>query len=202
MSILKVYFCPMCTRKSLMLTPILLSGLLSLSHLTYSQHNHATGTTAVTDTLKKSIPKEVHAQLGTAHHMIHYYSPGVRERAIWGGLVPYDEVWVTGAHRATTWEFDKAIEINGVHIPAGKYAFFTIPGKKKWVLILNRKWDQHLADEYTEAEDVIRVEVDPQKSKKHQERLAYYLKPDKKNNARLTMRWEKISVSLPFILIE
>lgn len=177
-------------------------AILSLNHLALAQHEHTTTTPVAADTLKKSIPKEVHAQLGTAHHMIYYYSPAVRGRAIWGGLVPFDEVWVTGAHRATTWEFDKPVELNGKLIPAGKYAFFSIPGKKKWIIILNKKWDQHLADEYSAAEDVIRLEVKPSLVKKHQERLVYYLTPPKQNNAVLTVRWEKMVVNVPFALVE
>lgn len=175
--------------------------LLSFNELTFAQHDHKTAPTQ-SDTLKRSIPKEVHAQLGQAHHMIYYYAPAVRGRAIWGGLVPYGEVWVTGAHRATTWEFDKPMQLNGITIPAGKYAFFTIPGKKEWILILNSKWDQHLADEYNQQEDVIRIKVKPQLVKKNQERLAYYLTLGKSNKANLVMRWEKMAITLPFIIVE
>jgi hypothetical protein len=53
---------------------------------------------APADTIKKSIPKQEHAQLGKTHFTIKYHAPAVRGRTIWGGLVPYDEVWVTGAH--------------------------------------------------------------------------------------------------------
>ncbi|MBC8923868.1 DUF2911 domain-containing protein, partial [Escherichia coli] len=77
-----------------------------------------------------------------------YHSPGVRKRIIWGGLVPYDEVWVTGAHDATTVEMPKAFVVNGKTIPAGKYAIFTIPGKNAWTVIINKQWQQHLATEY------------------------------------------------------
>jgi hypothetical protein len=97
---------------------------------------------------------------GTTVH-IEYSSPGVKERIVWGGLVAYDKVWVTGAHKATSVHFSKGVEINGRKIPAGKYAFFTIPGKEKWIVILNTRFDQHLADEYNEKEDVLRLEVSP-----------------------------------------
>jgi hypothetical protein len=182
--------------------PFLLFCLFSFSSIVHAQHEHTTTTPVATDTLKKSIPKEVHAQLGTAHHMVHYYSPAVRGRSIWGGLVPFGEVWVTGAHRATTWEFDKSVELNGQQVPAGKYGFFTIPGKKKWIIILNKKWDQHLADDYSAAEDVIRIEISPKSVKQHQERLAYYLTSEKQNKAALTVRWEKLLVKVPFTLVE
>ena len=76
--------------------------------------------------------------------MIQYYAPAVRGRMIWGGLDPFDEVWVTGAHSATNWEFIKDIVINGQTIAAGKYAIFTIPDKDKWTIIINENWNQHL----------------------------------------------------------
>ena len=60
-----------------------------------------------TDTIKTSIPKEEHAQIGGSDITIKYHAPGVRGGTIWGGLVPYGEVWVTGAHSATTFEIDR-----------------------------------------------------------------------------------------------
>src|SRR5215831_4417267 len=110
-----------------------------------AQHDHQKTATPA-DTTKKSIPKEVHTEIDDAHIMIFYTAPAVRGRVIWGGLVPFDEVWVTGAHKATTLEFTSSIEINKTVIPPGKYAIFTIPRKEKWTFILNKKWDQHLAD--------------------------------------------------------
>jgi hypothetical protein len=170
------------------------------TYIVFSQHIHesATETKMPTDTIKKSIPKEVHAQLGDAHHMIYYYAPAVRGRAIWGGLVPFGEVWVTGAHRATNWEFDKDIIIGKQRIPAGKYGVFTIPGKKEWVFILNKNWDQHLADDYKASEDVIRISIKPDKSNRLQERLTYYLNEVKGKQNELVMSWEKIRIKVPF----
>lgn len=101
----------------------------------------------VKDTNKKSIKSMAFAIVNGDSIKINYHSPGVRNRIIWGGLVPYNEVWVTGAHDATTIEFYKTIVVEGKGIPAGKYAFFTIPGKKEWTLIINKNWKQHLATE-------------------------------------------------------
>lgn len=125
------------------------------------------------DTIKKSIPKETHAQVGNAHVMIRYHAPAVRGRTIWGGLVPYGEVWVTGAHSATSLELDEDFIIADKMINAGKYALFTIPGQEKWTIIINRNWDQHLADKYDQKDDVIRLEVIPQQLSGVQERLKY-----------------------------
>ena len=179
---------------------LVLSILLSAaSTVLYGQHDHAAKNT-VTDTLKKSIPKEVHVQLGEAgevHMMINYHSPSVRGRVIWGGLVPYGDVWVTGAHSATTWEFNQDIVINDKVVPSGKYAIFTIPGKDSWVFILNKKWDQHLADNYDAKDDVVRVNVIPT-SGLNQERLKYEIVEGANSAIKLLISWEKVRVEIPF----
>lgn len=162
-----------------------------------AQHEHAS---TATDTLKKSIPKEVHAQIGQAHLMLHYHAPAVRGRMIWGGLVPYGEVWVTGAHQATAWEFNRDIVIASTTVAAGKYAIFTIPGKEQWTIIINRNWNQHLADDYNAKDDVVRINVTPQSIATLQERLVYGIKAQSDQQGILTIRWEKILVSLPFTI--
>lgn len=152
------------------------------------------------DTVKKSIPKETHAQVGKAHVMIKYHAPAVRGRTIWGGLVPYGDVWVTGAHSATTLEIDKEFVVNGQQIAAGKYALFTIPDKESWTIIINKNWDQHLADDYDQKDDVIRLTVTPEKLDQIQERLKYAVVSSDSSGGAIRISWEKIRVSLPFQL--
>lgn len=152
----------------------------------------------IKDTTKKSIKSMAYAVVNGDSIKISYHSPGVRKRIIWGGLVPFDEVWVTGAHDATTVEMPTAFVVNGKEIPAGKYAFFTIPGVKEWILIINKNWRQHLASEYDEKEDVIRIKVKPFKTP-HTERLQYFAEI-KNNTGKIRMAWEKVSVEFPFYL--
>ncbi|MCZ8215012.1 MAG: DUF2911 domain-containing protein, partial [Cyclobacteriaceae bacterium] len=102
------------------------------------------------------------------------------------------------AHRATNWEFDQDIFIGKQRIPAGKYGVFTIPGKKEWVFILNKNWDQHLADDHKASEDIIRISIKPDKSNRLQERLTYYLNEVKGKQNELVMSWEKIRIKVPF----
>jgi hypothetical protein len=153
----------------------------------------------VKDTSKKSIKSMAFAVVNGDSIKINYHSPGVRKRIIWGGLVPYDEVWVTGAHDATTLEMPKAFVVNGKEIPGGKYAFFTIPGKKEWTIIINKNWKQHLATEYDEKDDIIRVKVKPKKVN-HTERLQYFIETAKGNNGKIAVAWEKLRVEIPFII--
>jgi hypothetical protein len=162
------------------------------------QHDTTAPTIAEADMKKKSIPKEEHAQIGNAHVTIHYHAPGVRGRTIWGGLVPYGEVWVTGAHSATTFEIDKNFSVAGQEIPGGKYAIFTIPGQDKWTIIINKNWEQHLTDEYDQKDDVVRLEVTPEQTAEVQERLQYSIIPKDETSGSISIHWEKIKVSMPF----
>lgn len=148
------------------------------------------------DTTKKSIKAFVTTTVGEATLSIAYHSPAVKSRIIWGGLVPFDQVWVTGAHMATAFECNQDFVIAEKIIPAGKYGLFTIPSKDQWTFILNKNWQQHLADEYNETEDIIRVVIDTQNSN-HQERLRYELVPIDSSSVSISMQWEKIQFSIP-----
>jgi hypothetical protein len=153
---------------------------------------------AAKDSTKKSISARAVGVIGSDTIVVDYYSPAVRGRNIWGGLVPYDEVWVTGAHGATAIDFPKDFSVGSSTIPAGRYAFFTIPGKEEWTIILNKNWEQHLTDDYDAKEDVVRLKVKPQKNE-HTERLEYFVIPGKGNGGSIVVAWEKLKVELPFI---
>ena len=187
---------------------VMLGGVLTTacqSQKDKADHDHVSTSSSqnevAQDTVKKSIRKEEHAQVGSAHLMIKYQAPAVRGRTIWGGLVPYGEVWVTGAHSATSIEFDKTVAIGDREIAPGKYAVFTIPGKDKWTIIINSNWDQHLADKYDQKEDLVRVEVIPETLEKVQERLKYTVVSNNENNGAIEISWEKIKVKLPLKII-
>lgn len=154
------------------------------------------------DTLKGSLKAYATSKIGNATFTINYYSPATRGRMIWGGLVAYDNVWVTGAHKATNIEFDAAIKIGEETVPAGKYAFFTIPGKDSWTIIINKNWDQHLADNYDQAEDVLRLTVSPEMEETHQERLRYVIEEEGDGSGEIVMYWDKLEVSVPFTLVK
>lgn len=166
------------------------------------EHHHEAAATEqpAVDTVKKSIPKEEHAMVGAAHITILYHAPAVRGRQIWGGLVPYDEVWVTGAHRATSFEINKDFSIDGKTIHAGKYALFTIPGKEQWTFIVNKNWEQHLTDNYSQQEDVLRFQVTPEILEVNQERLKYKVTALSENTGNINIAWEKVSITIPFAI--
>lgn len=70
---------------------------------------------------------------------VDYSSPRMKGRKIFGGLVPYGEVWRTGANEATTFVTNSPLTVGGKQVPAGNYTLFTVPDKDKWVLIISKK---------------------------------------------------------------
>ncbi len=144
------------------------------------------------DTTKKSIKCAAVGKIGTANIRINYYSPGVRGRVIWGGVVPMDEVWVTGAHAATNIEIDKPFVVAGKKIDAGTYAIFTIPSNGEWTFIVNKNYQQHLTDEYDAKDDLVRLKIKPVVTEHVTERLQYFIEADK-----LVIAWEKIRLEVP-----
>ena len=150
-----------------------------------------------TDTLKGSLKARAMGTIGNAGITINYYSPAVRGRVIWGGLVPFNTVWVTGAHRATSIDFNQEVIIGDVNIPPGKYALFTIPGKEEWIIIINKNWDQHLADNYDQKEDIVRVLVKPEIKNVNQERLRYSVESEGDMDGKVVIYWEMVAISLP-----
>jgi hypothetical protein len=155
---------------------------------------------ATIDSSKKSIKAAAIGKIGKANVTVNYHSPGVRKRVIWGGLVPYNDVWVTGAHSATNLVIDKPVKVEGKLIPAGKYALFTIPGEDEWTVIINKNWEQHLTDDYNMKDDLVRVKVKPIKKDSTLERLQYFITKSGDNKGTIAMEWEKVRVELPIEL--
>ncbi len=105
---------------------------------------------------------------------ISYSSPRVKERTIYGNLVPYDKVWRAGANKNTTIEFDNPVKINGESLAAGKYGFFIIPTKgSSWTAIFSNKNDSWGSSSYKDSEDALRVEVKAKGTKENVENLTY-----------------------------
>ena len=128
-------------------------------------------------------------KIGKAVISMNYGSPSVKERKIWGDLVPYNKVWRAGANEATTFSTNQAIKVEGKDLPAGTYGFFVIPGEKEWTIIFNKTAKQWGAYEYKEKDDVIRVVVKSTKAASMNERLVY-----KVTASGISLLWENIEV--------
>jgi hypothetical protein len=164
---------------------------------TTNEHAHHQAEEKSNEEKKKSKSPKTTAMgnIGKNHVHIEYSSPSVRGRQIWGGLVAYGQVWSSGAHRATTVNFGKDVTIGGVHIASGKYGFFTIPGEQEWTVIINKNWDQHLADDYDQGQDVVRVQVQPEENE-FTESLKYSVTSIDDANGEIRLEWEGLILVL------
>jgi hypothetical protein len=122
--------------------------------------------------------------------VLEYGRPKVKGREIWGGLVPYDKVWRTGANEATTISFSADVVIGGKTLPKGKYALFTIPGVEKWIIIFNKTAKQSGAFGYDEGQDALRIEVVPVAGELVEE-MTFIIE-----DSSITLVWEKLSISI------
>jgi hypothetical protein len=164
-------------------------------------HNESTMSTETAASSKKK-PLSPHtsamAMIGDAHIHFDYSSPGVRNRIVFGGLLPYDMVWQAGAHQATWMETNKDLSIFGKELKAGKYGFFVIPNEKEWTVIFNSNWDQHGKDEYDEKDDVLRFKIAPKTNEDIQEHLEYKVTKTSDSSGKIALSWEKIHIEFPF----
>lgn len=133
--------------------------------------------------------------IGVTEVTIKYSRPGVKGRAIWGGLVPYDQVWRTGANEATTITFTDTVKIEGATIPAGSYMLATIPSKDSWTIIINKDADIWGAFSYKKEQDIHRFNVKPEQVSENQEWMRFSFEDLKESSAKVVLAWEKVRVS-------
>jgi hypothetical protein len=127
---------------------------------------------------------------------IDYSSPRVRGRKIMGGLVPYGQVWRTGANAATTLDTPVALTIGDLQVPAGKYTLFTIPGESEWTLIVNKQTGQW-GTNYDAAQDLGRTKMKVGKLDAPREEMTIAIRPGSGKQATLAVEWENTSATVP-----
>jgi hypothetical protein len=132
--------------------------------------------------------------IGITDMTITYSRPGVKGREVWGKLVPFDQLWRTGANMATTLEFTDDVKIEGQKLAAGKYALFSIPGKAEWTLIFNKNVNQGGTAAYKQEEDALRVKVKPAAAAESHEWLDFHIENLSDNGAEVALYWEKLKV--------
>ena len=121
---------------------------------------------------------------------LEYGRPNVKDRAIWGELVPHGKVWRTGANEATTISFSADVTIEGQKLAAGTYGLFTIPGEDSWVFIFNETAEQWGAFSYDSGKDALRVSAEP-RAAEHVESMDFEIE-----GSSVVLRWEKLSVAI------
>ena len=135
----------------------------------------------------------VRADIAGAHVAVDYSRPARRGRAVFGGLVPWNQVWRTGANRTTTLITDGDLVIGGVTVPAGSFSLWTIPAPSGWTLIINRNVGSGL--EYSAGQDLARVPLATEPVADLVERLTIALEP-RGTGAVLSFTWERTRASI------
>ncbi len=139
--------------------------------------------------------------VGLTEVQLEYSRPSVRDRKIFGELVPFGTIWRTGANSATQISFDQAVRLAGQEVPAGTYALYTIPGADSWTVMLNRDLVFFGSpDKYNQEEELIRFNIAPVALAEPVESftiLPTHLRDDK---ARISIMWENTAVHIPMEL--
>src|SRR6202795_3375021 len=104
---------------------------------------------------------EVSQRIGVTDITINYHRPLVNDRKVWGGLVPYGQVWRAGANINTTITFSDPVTIEGKPLAAGTYGLHMIPNENEWTIIFSKNSTSWGSFTYKEAEDALRVNVKP-----------------------------------------
>ena len=139
-------------------------------------------------------PKAVLTQtIGFTDVTITYSRPAARGRQIFGGLVPYDKVWRTGANEATTISFSDDVTINGQPLPKGTYSLHTIPGPEQWTIIFNKVAKQWGSFNYDQAQDALRVTAKPHRDE-FNEWLTFSVPALSPESATVEIKWERLAV--------
>lgn len=125
---------------------------------------------------------------GSVNITIDYFQPSAKGRKIMGGLVPYGEVWRTGANGTTQIEFSGDVKIEGKDLAKGKYGLFTVPGEKEWIIIFANHSGNPF--DYAKEKDVLRVTVKPGKTDAFVETFTIDVEKSKVN-----LKWENTVVS-------
>ncbi|HTR36254.1 MAG TPA: DUF2911 domain-containing protein [Bryobacteraceae bacterium] len=147
-----------------------------------------------------SPPAKASGVIGGDHITIDYYAPSMHGRKIMGGLVPYGEVWCTGANWATKITTENDLDVNGLKLPKGSYSIWTLPGEKEWKLIINKQTGQFHLD-YDESQDFARVAMNLKKLSSPVETFRIEIASEGGNKGTLHLIWENTDAWVPVTVL-
>lgn len=129
---------------------------------------------------------------------VSYHRPAVNGRDVWGSLVPYGQVWRTGANENTLITVSTEVMVEGQPLAAGTYGLHTIPGEDTWTVIFSHDVTAWGSYAYDQARDALRVEVNPTESPEHQERMGFRFDGIESDAVQLILEWEKLRLPIGF----
>jgi hypothetical protein len=172
-------------RRTFALTPVF-TAIVFAATLGHAQ-------SAILDLPRDSQHAKVIQRVGITDITINYYRPLVKGRKVWGGLVPYGQVWRAGANENTTIEFTDPVSVEGKPLAKGIYGLHMLPAENEWTVIFSKTATAWGSFTYNQSEDALRVTVKPQAAEMR-EALGYDFDDVTPNSAVVTMRWEKLAV--------
>src|SRR5688572_2701915 len=145
---------------------------------------------------RPSPPATAEAMIGGKKISIEYSRPSAKGRKVFGGLVPYGQVWRTGANEATALKTDADLQFGSLSVPKGTYTVYTVPDETSWTLVINKQTGQW-GTEYSQAQDLGRVPMKVSSTEKPVEMFTIAIEP-KGNGGTLKMTWENTAASAEF----
>ncbi len=146
-----------------------------------------------------SPPANVAATIAGRRITIDYYAPSMHGRKIMGELVPFGEVWCTGANWATKITTEAPLQMGTLKLPAGSYSIWTLPNAREWMLIINKRTGQFHRD-YDSSTDFGRTKMDLKTLSAPVETFRIELRSGGGNKGTLALDWETTEASIPFVV--
>ena len=132
--------------------------------------------------------------IGVTDVTIHYSRPGVKNRVIWGQLVPYNKVWRTGANEVTSITFTDPVKINGNFLDAGTYGIHTIPNENEWIILFSGNTKVGGSSEFKENDVVLKINAKPEPAN-FTERMIFTFTDVTDTSSNVNLIWDKLKVS-------
>lgn len=168
---------------------IIVTAFLAMSLSTFAQVN-----------VPQASPKvETEQVVGLTEIELEYARPGMKDRVVFGEMVPYGKVWRTGANENTTIQFSDDVSINGKPLPKGKYALYTVPNKDNWDVIFYQDTENWgVPQNWDDKKVVLKVKADISTVEKPIEYLNITVNPLNNNRGELVIGWEKTQAIVYF----
>lgn len=144
--------------------------------------------------------EQTFATIGGKKITIEYGRPYKKGRVIFGGLVPWGQVWRTGADEATMLTTEGYLMIGNVHVPAGSYSLFTIPNEKEWTLVINKVAKQWGAYNYDQKQDLGRTAMKVAAGAAPVEQLSIAIESQGERKGTLKVTWDKTVATAPIMV--
>jgi hypothetical protein len=139
---------------------------------------------------------KVEQQVGLGTITVNYSRPGLKDRDVFGSLVPYGQIWRTGANAPTTITFSEDVTVEGTAVPKGTYVLATIPTEDEWTVILNKNAELKNFNEYDQAQDLARFQVEPLELSSPVETFTIDVGHLRDDSAVVTLTWGDVQVPL------